>query len=322
MAPTFAPAGALRTTQLTLKLHRFELVAFVVFGALGFVLAFVVGARLDALHFDARCADSTGVIQPPPACQALMERFYNMVNNEAGKVSVILTAVPFLGALLLGTPIVGREIERGTTRLAWALAPSRLRWFLQRLLPVLAIVAVGTFVLGIAADRLIRSTAPDLDPANSFAEMGARGAVLAARAVFVFALAVPIGAVMGRMLPALIVAGIVTYIGLSGGASVHQRILRSEAVPLDTAGPGDLQFDQRFRLPDGRLVTYDEVAQYDPPPTDPNFSGQWPTLPMVTIAVPGSRYHDYELREVAVLAGGSLVALMATALIISRRRPG
>jgi hypothetical protein len=140
--------------------------------------------------------------------------------------------------------------------------------------------------------------------------------------VFVFALAVHVGAVMGRMLPALIVAGIIAFVGISGGTAVHQRILRAEALPVDQPQPGDMWMNQQFRLPDGRLIGWDEVEQYDPAPTDPNFSGQWPTLPQVTLVVRGTRYQLVELREVAALAGGTLVALVATAFIVARRRPG
>jgi hypothetical protein len=152
--------------------------------------------------------------------------------------------------------------------------------------------------------------------------VGFRGVVLAARAIFVFGLAVLVGTVMGRALPALIVAGILAFVGITGGTQVHERILRAEAIQLDKPGPGDMQTDQRFQLPDGRFIGWEEVQQYDPPPTDPNFAGQWPTLPMVTFGVPGTRYGEVHVREVAVLLGGALVALAMSAFIVGRRRPG
>jgi hypothetical protein len=309
-------------TRLTLRLHRFEVYAFVALVAVGFGLAFLVAARLDALHFDPRCYDPTGLTAPSPVCELAMNRFNLMVNDEAGKVTVIVGMVPFLAALLLGTPVVGRELERGTTRLAWALTPSRQRWFRQRLLPVLAIVTVGSLLLGIASDRLLAASMPGLDISNAFANFGFRGVVLAARAIFVFALAVHIGAVMGRALPALIVAGIVAFVGISGGTHVHQLILRAEAIPMESPGPGDIWMDQRYQLPDGTLIGGDQIEQYDPMPTDPNFNGQWPTLPTVTFGIPGGRYGEVQAREVGVLLGGALLVLAVTALIVGRRRPG
>jgi hypothetical protein len=313
---------ALVPTRLTFRLHRFEVYAFAALVALGFGLAYIVAARLDALHFDPRCYDPTGLVEPSTVCQLAMNRFYEMVNNDAAKVTAIVGMVPFLGALVLGTPIVGREIERGTTRLAWALAPSRQRWFRQRLLPVLAVVTIGSLVLGIAADRLLAASSPGLDISNAFANFGFRGVVLAARAIFVFGLALLVGAVMGRALPALIVAGILAFVGITGGTMVHQRILQSEAVPVENPAPGDIQMEQRFRLPDGTLIGWPQLEQYDPQPQDPNFTGQWPTLPMVTFGVPGTRYGEVQVREVLVLLGGTLATLAMTAFVVRRRRPG
>jgi hypothetical protein len=316
---------ALTPARITLRLHRFEIVAFLLAAVLGVVATIVVAARLDALGYGGPCVEAMRVGAATPVdCEFKINQFYEIVSNEAGVVSTLGTIVPFVAALLLGVAVVGREIERGTTRLAWALTPSRQRWFLHRFLPVLLVVAGGTYVLGIAADRLLAATEPGIDPANAFAQFGFRGVVLAARAVFVLALALLVGAVMGRALPAVIVGGIIAAFGIAGGMQVHDRILRSEAVIIEEAHAqvGDLYVDQQFRLPDGRLIGWEEVEQYDPSPTDPNFTGQWPTLPTVNLAVPGSRYREVELREVGVLAGGSLVLLLATAVVIQRRRPG
>lgn len=311
--------------RITLRLHRFEVVAFVLLAGLAIAGAFLVAGRLDAVGYGPQCnVLPMGAASPPADCALKADEFYRIASIEGSIVTTLITAIPFLAALLLGVAVVGREIERGTTRLAWALTPSRMRWFAHRLLPVIAVVAVGTFLLGIAADRLLAATEPGIDPANAFAQFGLRGVVLAARAVFVLGLAVLVGAMMGRALPALIVAGIVASVGIAGGIQVHDKILASEAIPIEEVDMrvGDLYIDQRFRLPDGRLIGWDQVEQYEPPPTDPDFAGEWPTLPTVAIAVPGSRYREVEIREVAALAGGTLVALLATLVIVQRRRPG
>ncbi len=316
------PATTLTSARLTLRLHRFEVLTFVPLAALGVVAAFVVAARLDGLRFDPSCIDSTGMSAPSAACEAAMNRFYSMVNDEAGKVSLLTTLVPLLAGLLLGVPVVGRELERGTTRLAWSLSPSRGRWFLQRLLPVALFVAISAYLLGVAADRLLGASMPEIDPANAFVQFGLRGVLVAARAVFVFGLAVLVGAAMGRALPALMVAGLLATVGIVGGEQVHQRILAAEAVPMEAADQADLWFDQRFRLPDGRLIGWSELERYDPQPAAYDGTQVWPTLPQVTMAVPGERYRDVELRELAALAGGTFVALLASAAVVQRRRPG
>ena len=310
----------LDAARITLRLHRFEVLAFGGLTLLGLGLAWLVAGRLDALGFDGRCLAPTGPI--PASCEAAMNAFYEIVNSEAGKVTPITTFVPFLAGLLLGVPIVGRELERGTTRLAWALTPSRMTWLAQRLVPVLLFVAAVGLLSGAAADRLLASTEPGTDPANAFSQFGFRGPVLAARAVFVFGLALLIGTVMGRALPALIVAGLLAVVGITGGATVHDRMLLSEAVELPEFRPGDRPIDYRFRAPDGRLITWDEMERIDPPPTHVDTSGDWPRMPQVALGIPGTRYGEVQVREIGVLAGGSLLAIAGTALIVQRRRPG
>jgi hypothetical protein len=314
---------ALAPARLTFRLHRFEAVAFGLLAVTALVLSFVVAARLDAVGYGPECAvaSRTGAATPP-SCDLKINVFYGIASSEGGLVSAMTLLVGFTSAVLVGVVVVGREIERGTTRLAWALASSRLRWLRHRLVPVLLFVTALGLMLGLGADRLLAAREPGMDVANSLEGFGSRGAVLGARVVFVFSLAVAAGAVLGRVLPALIVAGLLAAIGIAGGAEIHDRMIAGEAVLTDDVQLGDRWIDQRFRLPDGRIIGWDEVERYDPPPTDPNTMDLWPTLPQVVLAVPGTRYAELAAREVAALAGGTLVALAITVVAVLRRRPG
>jgi len=95
-----------------------------------------------------------------------------------------------------------------------------------------------------------------------------------------------------------------------------------------TGSPGDLFFDQQVQLADGRRVTWDvAMAQAQPipqgQPTDPAAGdGLPPGARMMALVVPGTRYQEVELREVGVLAGGSLVAVGLAGIAVRRRRPG
>ncbi|MDQ6793777.1 MAG: ABC transporter permease [Chloroflexota bacterium] len=308
----------LNATRLTLRLHRFEVVAFVALSLLLTAAAWLVASRLDAVGFSAACIDRTGA-GVPPSCERLAQTFYDLASSEASPIQSFIVIVPFIAAILLGVTVVGREVERGTTRLAWSLAPSRRRWLLARLVPIAVLIAVGTYALGVAADRLLGASEPDIDTANAFAMFGFRGVALAARVFFVFALAVLVGTAMGRVMPAVIVAAILAWFGISGGERVHDEILQRETVVVasDAVKTGDRQFDQRFQLPDGSLIGWQEMEQIDPPTGD-----NWrPKYPMVSLIIPGARYRQVELREVAALAGGTLVAVVATAFVVARRRP-
>jgi hypothetical protein len=310
--------------RITARLHRFELVAFTGLAALGVLATMVVSAQLDAVGWTGACDAAMRRGEVPSGCEFKINDFYGIVSSRGWIVAGLTGFVPLLAALLIGVAVVGREIERGTTRLAWSLTPSRIRWLAHRLAPVFLFVALVGIVLGAAADRWLAASEPGLDPANAFAAFGSRGPVLASRAIFVLCLSVAVGALVGRALPAAILAGIVATVGLAGGSWAHQRLLRSEAVVInETAmGPGDLWIDQLFRLPDGTMIGWEDVERYDPPPTEFDDETIWPTLPQVTIGVPGTRYGETALREMAVLGGGSLVALAGTALVVRRRRPG
>jgi hypothetical protein len=307
--------------RLTLRLHRFELIAF---GAatIGLVIAsFAVAAYIDGFRLPPECTPSNGEV--PFSCEDALRKL-DEARGLGGLILSPLLIVTYAIGLFLGVPVIARELERGTVRLAWWLTPSRWRWYLARLLPILVVLAVLTFAAGIAADRVFAANNPGLDVSRAFDGYGARGGLLAARAVFIFAVAVFVGSFIGRALPAVIIATLVAVIGLYGGLNVQQRILVREAVtvpidPFSGAGvaPGDMYIDQRFVLPDGTLVTYDYFGGSDPYDANGN-----PRYPQVALIIPGERYRFVEAREALVLAAGSLVALLLAGLVVARRRPG
>jgi hypothetical protein len=307
--------------RLAFRLHRFEVIGFGALVALLSIAAVVTAAQLDATGYGAHCYDGTQT----PTCEAMGRAFFGLEQTQAPMVQGILVMLPFLLGVLVGAPLVARELERGTSRLAWSLAPSRVRWFIVRVVPGLVVVFGLAFVAGVALDRLLAATEPRTDLANAFAGFGSRGVVLAARATFVFAIGVAVGSAMGRVLPALIMTAVIAFVGIAGGSYVHGRWLAAEAVWVatdsGTGNPGDLYFDQRIRLADGRTLTWDQV--YEAYPTsDVSPGGPPPGSQMEALVVPGTRYGFAQAREVAALAGASLVALGIGAATVARRRPG
>lgn len=306
--------------RLAWRLHRFELIGF------GVLLAFLVAAAigvaglLDATGYGASCNPNGG---NPPACEAMGRTFYDYQASLVPMVQGLLSIAPFLLAALMGAPLVARELERGTSRLAWSLTPSRARWFIVRVVPAVAVVFVLALAAGLALDRLTGAVEPWTDAARSFSGFGSRGIVLAARAVFVLAIGVCFGALLGRMLPALLLAAVVGWIGLAGGSYVHSRWLATEAVisQTETGSPGDLFIDQRIKDPDGRIMTWDQIYAELPPTED---GTDWPPAgySFVSYVVPAERLPFVQARECLALAGASLVFLAVAAVAVSRRRPG
>lgn len=339
MTTTIAPGfggSRLTTTRLALRLTRFELVAMGLVTVVGIVAAAVFIGQVTAVGFTAVCAQAMrggdlgsvallGDAAPvlPPMCESAMNAFQQVAYSPFGEiVQMVLSATPYILAALCGVSVVGRDLERGTARLAWSLAPSRARWFVGRTVPVLLAVAALSFMAAVAMDRVTAATQPGVDTANGFILFGGRGVVLAARAVFVFTIAVLSGAWLGRALPALLLAIVVASMGLAGGTWAHDKILAGEAIviPGEQYNQENLTFNSGFVAPDGRFIGWDEMNQIDPMPQD---GSNWvPRYPPAQLDVPGSRYRFVEARETVVLLLGGLVALVLAGLQVRRARPG
>lgn len=161
------------SVRLTLRLYRFELVAIVLFATLLSGAALLVAEQLDAVGYHVRCNEwdpVTGL--QPPGCDALSQAFWAIDQNQATPVVALIVLFPYVAGLFLGAPLVAREIERGTTRLAWSLGPSRVRWFIARVAPVLVATVAAPLVLGVAADRLAAARVPGLDVSRAFMASG------------------------------------------------------------------------------------------------------------------------------------------------------
>lgn len=304
--------------RLTFRMHRFELVALGIATAVLTVAAIVVAGHLDAVGFGP-CASPTGEFTK--RCEALAQTFYGIDQHEASPVLGLIAVLPYAAGLFLGGPVIAREIERGTVRLAWSISPSRFRWYLARLLPIVAAVLVLTFVAGVAADRLVAARSPGTDIANAFDGYGTRGLLVAITALVMTAGAVGLGAVIGRVLPTVILALIFGSLGLTAVARLHERFTAGEAIIVESDQEirGARYIDQFFKLPDGRLVGWEEVFQLYPELVESETGPQFPT---VSLVVPGTRYREVETREAIGLGAIAVVMLVGTAVIVQRRRPG
>ncbi len=138
----------------------------------------------------------------PAAVQAFTNKFGSAVNIAFW--SVLLIAPGLLG-VLIGAPLIARELEYGTWRLAWSQTVPRTRWLAVKL----ALVTGGLIVLGAAMTAVItwyrapmdRLTGHFLHNIYDF-----EGLVLTAYILCAFGFAVLAGLLVRRSIPAMIVA--------------------------------------------------------------------------------------------------------------------
>jgi hypothetical protein len=308
-------AGSMR---LVLRMQRVEIAMVVIAAAVLVVAAFWVARQLDAVGFGACYA---AIDAPPAGCELLGRQFYAIQTDLASPVFSFMNLLPFAVGLFLGAPVIAREIERGTARLAWSVAPSRVRWYAWRAAPIVLVAVLLTLVAGFAVDRLVAARSPGIDLANSFDTFGQRGVLVAVTAFVMVAGSIGLGSVTGRVLPTVILALILGYAGVIGVQYLHAKFTAREAVPVAESDvrPGDRYVDQFFQLPDGRLAGWQEIEQIDPE----FFNGErGPNYPIVTMVIPAERYREIEAREALILGSIGVAMLVGAGVIVSRRRPG
>ena len=242
----------LKSIRLVFRMQQFEIVAVGLMAAALVGAALYVANELNAVGYGP-CALAAA---PPPSCEALGRRFFGLQDAHANPVFAFMNLLPYAVGLFLGAPLIARELERGTAQLAWSIAPSRLRWYAWRVVPVVVFAVVVTWAAGFAVDRLVAARTPGIDLENSFDTYGQRGALVAITAFVIVAGAIGLGTVVGRVLPTLIAALILGYFGIFGVQHLHADFTAREAVVVEEANvqPGDRYIDQLFKLRDGRIV--------------------------------------------------------------------
>jgi hypothetical protein len=308
--------------RLTYRIHRFEVGSIVILAGALLLASVGLGLWLASVGLDPACGGVMTYGDVPQSCEAALLSFQSIA-GLAGPVAVVMGLFPYIGGLLVGGPVMAREIERGTTSLAWSMSASRLRWYLQRVVPIAVALLAAAYVVGIASEHLQHSLSQATDMSASFYGFRARGVLVATQAFVLFSAAVAVGALLGRAVPTFLLALILGTLSIYALGQLHQKVLYPEAVHTleDEFGsssytPDDLFLDSQFQLPDGRLMSWDELMR-----TDPSVMEFGPQYPIVTLTIPGERYRFVETREAAAELAIGLGLLVAAAAIISRRRP-
>lgn len=193
----------------SLRLQRFEVAASVIAAAILGAAAMFVAMRIASIQLPADCwavvyGDSGASSERVAACQGPVQEFLQ-IHESASRVMGAMAFLPIVIGLILGVPIVSREIESGTAQTIWSLASSRTSWLAWRLLAIAALALALLVGLALASEILWVARAPSGVP-NRFDDAGLHGPVVLAKGLAAFGLATLIGAVLGRTLPALIAA--------------------------------------------------------------------------------------------------------------------
>jgi hypothetical protein len=138
----------------------------------------------------------------PAGVQAFMNEFGSAINIAFWSVALI---VPGVIGVLVGAPLIARELEFGTWRLAWSQSVPRARWLAVKL----ALVTGGLIVLGAAMTAVITWYRAPMDQLTGHFQHNAydfEGLVLTAYILCAFGFAVLAGLLIRRSITAMVAA--------------------------------------------------------------------------------------------------------------------
>jgi ABC-type transport system involved in multi-copper enzyme maturation permease subunit len=326
-----------RWLVLSFRLHRWEVTASVAGSALLVVAMLILTSQMRSMAAaHPECPDPASYL---PGCEQFSQSFQGLA-DWASQALRVAWAAPFGMGLVLGVPLVAREVEQGTAAVAWTLSRSRVLWLARRVAFLLLVLVGLLLIIGLAAEVMAAAIAPTLRLDSDFTWYGRRGVLIAARGIASLGLGVVIGAMVGRLLPAMLVAAFASVLLFGAVTFGMDRWLEADAevVPAMNGGIGSdpggaLLLGTRIELPSGELATWDSLFQRGFNDIYEDMDGRIYTNEEDVghhelaigvdrqLVIRGHLYPAILLRESAVVAGiGGVLGLLA-ALVVRRRRP-
>ena len=315
----------LSSARLTLKHHRFEvgvcLIACLALAAAGvWINSTLLGFQVPPGCFEEHLAPGGA----SAICADGVRGFADFMYQTSAWFDPAMFVLPFAAGALVGVSIVGRELESRTAQTAWYLSPSRSLWLFRQAWPVVLIVGAAVSAAALSA-AMLHETRSDSFPPGVFEGLGFHGPLVAARALLAFAIALIAGTVVGRSLPALVLAVIACAALLVVANSARQTwvtLLPSEIIETSEGG-SFVYLEDMFRAPDGALLTEDQAYALVPPQNAGEFRDWLQKAGYVGVyrGIREINTRGWEAIEIAgtVVVGAALLAV--TFPLVGRRRP-
>jgi hypothetical protein len=194
--------------RLTWRQFRIQTAAALAALAAAAIVLAITGAHLAHLY------DTSGIAtcKAPSNCSALDSTFLSHEKLLHNLLGPLLLAVPALLGIFWGAPLVAREFETGSYRLAWTQSVTRTRWLAVKV-GLIGLVSIA--VAGLVSLMITWWSSPlDRVDMNRFAPgaFDERGIVAIGYAAFAFALGLAAGALIRRTVPAMATT-LVAFVG-------------------------------------------------------------------------------------------------------------
>ena len=140
-----------------------------------------------------------------------------------------LIAIPLLAGMFWAAPLVSREYEAGTHRLAWTQSVSPLRWITTKIVLIFAVLAAVAVGLGLLATWTLDPLVAAFGGRYNSTWYDTQGIVPAACLLFALSVGVAASALLRRTIPAM-AATLVAY----AAARIPVHFVRIHFAPLST----------------------------------------------------------------------------------------
>jgi hypothetical protein len=292
-------------TWVTWKQHRLEGAWSL---ALGAALAAAIGFVAYELHV-AGCPprDAAEYCFHGDIAGQIAQRLVQLNLYQYG-----LVVLPALAGAFIGGPLVARDVEHGTHRLAWTQGVTRLRWLSSKLVLVFLPLLIGAAVVGWLEIVLIDELGSD---PNHWAYFDQQAPITVAATLFALSLGVALGAVLGRSIPAMAVtllAFVAVRVGLAEIARPSYMAPLTYTTHVMSFPPPGIPSAWWIDQP----TYYDAAGQV-------LSSGGGPASSAVAYAIqhyqPGDRFWAFQSIESAILTALAVVLIGFTIFWVTRR---
>jgi len=211
------------------------------------LVVFAIGFAVTGRHLaDLYTADGIPTCGAHGTCETVRTAFSKQVTADPVYVGLyllglaVLYLTPAIIGMFWGAPLISREFEAGTFRLAWTQGVTRTRWLAVKL----GLGAVASAVIAGLLSLMVSWWSSQLDQvnANPFDSLrfGVRDIVPIGYAAFAFALGLTAGLIFRRMLPAMLTA-LVGFVAVREAVTAwvrpHLFTALQQSLPITTATP-------------------------------------------------------------------------------------
>ena len=177
--------------------------------ALGGLLVLAVVLMITGQHLAHLYDTTVATCQARSDCSSATTLFVRTYRGIQIGLDVLVVVVPGLVGVFWGAPLVARELETGTYRLAWTQSVTRTRWLVVRL----AVAGLATMIVAGLVSLMATWWSSPVDRVNMdvFTSFDQRALVPVGFALFAFMLGVTVGVIVRRTVPAMVTV-LVTFV--------------------------------------------------------------------------------------------------------------